>query len=200
MSKEEFREICRLKLCPKCGAPAGSRCVGPKGVERKAVHSERTPNHAIHAKSLADRKMVTKELAARGLATYRYASKKKLSALLKMLEAAKWNEAALPVPIESIPTARPVVVNPRRRAWPEGFYNSEEWRRVRYLALRSHGGACQCCGATPSRGFPLHVDHVKPRSKYPELELDIDNLQVLCADCNLGKGAWDETDWRAARA
>src|SRR5262249_39926358 len=41
-------------------------------------------------------------------------------------------------------------------------------------------------------------DHIKPRSKFPELELELGNLQVLCADCNLGKRAWDQTDWRPA--
>ncbi|MFC6439812.1 HNH endonuclease [Bowmanella sp. JS7-9] len=33
----------------------------------------------------------------------------------------------------------------------------------------------------------LHVDHVKPRAKFPELALDINNLQILCETCNLGK-------------
>lgn len=77
-----------------------------------------------------------------------------------------------------------------------GFYDTEEWRRLRYRALKLHGGRCQCCGAHPKPGNPLHVDHVKPRSRFPELELELSNLQVLCADCNLGKGAWDQTDWR----
>lgn len=78
------------------------------------------------------------------------------------------------------------------------FYFSDEWRTLRYKALRQHGGCCQCCGNRAMPGNPLHVDHIKPRSKYPELELELNNLQVLCADCNLGKRAWDETDWRAA--
>lgn len=42
----------------------------------------------------------------------------------------------------------------------------------------------------------LNVDHVKPRKFYPELALDLDNLQVLCALCNHGKGNSDATDWR----
>jgi hypothetical protein len=79
-----------------------------------------------------------------------------------------------------------------------GFYASDEWRAVRYKALLRDGGACKCCGAKATRGKPLHVDHIKPRSKFPELALDLDNLQVLCVDCNLGKGAWDQTDWREA--
>jgi 5-methylcytosine-specific restriction endonuclease McrA len=52
-------------------------------------------------------------------------------------------------------------------------------------------------GATAeTSGSVMHVDHIKPRWKYPELSLSFENLQVLCKDCNLGKGGWDETDWR----
>lgn len=80
----------------------------------------------------------------------------------------------------------------------DGFYKTPEWRRLRYLALKNCGGRCQCCGAKASEGAVLHVDHIKPRYKFPELSLWLDNLQVLCEDCNIGKGAWDDTDWRPA--
>ena len=80
------------------------------------------------------------------------------------------------------------------------FYWSDEWRTVRFTALRRNRGACELCGNGPSPGKPLHVDHIKPRSKYPKLALDPDNLQVLCIDCNLGKSNADETDWRKKRA
>lgn len=76
------------------------------------------------------------------------------------------------------------------------FYLSREWRELRYKALQVCGGKCQCCGASAKDGKTLHVDHIKPRHKHKHLQLDISNLQVLCEDCNLGKGAWDETDWR----
>jgi 5-methylcytosine-specific restriction endonuclease McrA len=76
------------------------------------------------------------------------------------------------------------------------FYSSDAWRRVRYQALKKNGGACQLCGDRPRLGKPIHVDHIKPRSKFPDLALDVNNLQILCADCNLGKGAADATDWR----
>lgn len=78
----------------------------------------------------------------------------------------------------------------------DSFYKSREWRQLRYLALRNCQG-CQCCGAKASDGIQLHVDHVLPRYKYPHLSLSLENLQVLCDDCNLGKGAWDQTDWRS---
>jgi hypothetical protein len=73
------------------------------------------------------------------------------------------------------------------------FYESREWQNLRYEVLRKSKGCCELCGDKNT----LQVDHIKPRSKYPELELDISNLQVLCRPCNMGKGARDETDWRA---
>ena len=75
----------------------------------------------------------------------------------------------------------------------DSFYADKRWLHMRYLVFRQYGKSCMCCGS--STGV-MHVDHIKPRSKYPELELDINNLQILCKDCNLGKSAWDETDWR----
>ncbi len=80
----------------------------------------------------------------------------------------------------------------------DGTNGFTAWRKVRYEALVRSGGQCECCGATvKSSGEPLHVDHIKPKSIHPELELKLSNLQVLCADCNGGKGNWDETDWRS---
>ena len=93
------------------------------------------------------------------------------------------------------PVPPPVVTMRQLR---RDFYRSDAWRALRYEALKLHGGKCQCCGRGPSDGVALHVDHIKPRSKYPELQLVLSNLQVLCEDCNLGKGARDETDWRPA--
>lgn len=83
------------------------------------------------------------------------------------------------------------------RSKGDSFYHSDEWRRLRYQALLRSKGVCDCCGRSASREAPLHVDHIQPRARWPELSLDLSNLQVLCADCNLGKGAWDDTDWRS---
>jgi 5-methylcytosine-specific restriction endonuclease McrA len=77
------------------------------------------------------------------------------------------------------------------------FYASEEWRRLRYRALRESKGCCALCGRTQrEHGVVLHVDHIKPRSRFPSLELDLSNLQILCEDCNLGKSNFDSIDWR----
>ena len=53
---------------------------------------------------------------------------------------------------------------------------------------------CMCCGAIPPE--TIDVDHIKPKSKYPELLLDWDNLQLLCNYCNSKKGNRNEIDYR----
>lgn len=80
----------------------------------------------------------------------------------------------------------------------DNFYNTWAWKDIRYQALHKCGRRCMSCGASPLKDnkVVLHVDHIKPFRKYPELALDINNLQVLCEDCNMGKGYWDETDFR----
>ena len=75
--------------------------------------------------------------------------------------------------------------------------NNEKWQAVRYQALKAGNGRCCLCGMGASDGVKLHVDHIKPKSIYPELIYDVDNLQVLCEPCNLGKCNFDDTDWRS---
>lgn len=72
------------------------------------------------------------------------------------------------------------------------FYKSPRWRALREKALKLHGRACQRCGDTTK----LHVDHIKPRSKNHHLAFDLNNLQILCEDCNTRKSNLHETDYR----
>ena len=46
---------------------------------------------------------------------------------------------------------------------------------------------CQMCGATREDGAKLHVDHKIPVAHGGDN--DLDNLQTLCSECNIGKGA-----------
>ncbi len=79
----------------------------------------------------------------------------------------------------------------------KSFYSTAEWKRVRYEVLRDCGARCQCCGKNPrEHGITLNVDHIKPLRTHWELRLEKSNLQVLCSDCNWGKGSHDTTDWR----
>jgi len=77
----------------------------------------------------------------------------------------------------------------------EGFLQSQEWQRLRYDVLAMYQRRCMNCGVSGDYAT-LQVDHVLPRHSHPELALDWNNLQVLCRDCNMGKGRRDETDFR----
>ena len=78
----------------------------------------------------------------------------------------------------------------------DAFLDSFEWRSLRMMALKKYSPRCMCCGATPATGAVMNVDHIKPRKLFPQLALNINNLQILCHECNHGKGNWDSTDWR----
>lgn len=85
-----------------------------------------------------------------------------------------------------------------RRCWANFW---EYWyKRPRYqrLILLRDNFTCQLCGIRPlvlsaADGVErpdlsrLHVDHIVPYSKVRKT--DLENLQVLCARCNLTKGA-----------
>lgn len=76
------------------------------------------------------------------------------------------------------------------------FLQSYAWRKLRMEVLVERGNQCECCGARPP-DVRINVDHIKSRKFFPELALEINNLQVLCEECNHGKGNWDSTDWRS---
>ena len=87
----------------------------------------------------------------------------------------------------------------RRRELAEraAFFKGKAWLSLRYQVLAERGARCECCGASSKDGAKMQVDHIKPRSKYPELALDKSNLQMLCRTCNMGKSNRSEEDWRA---
>lgn len=57
--------------------------------------------------------------------------------------------------------------------------------RLRALVLMRDQAKCRLCGAAPMDGARLQVDHIHPWSKGGETHLD--NLQILCERCNVGK-------------
>jgi len=68
------------------------------------------------------------------------------------------------------------------------FYTTPEWRLMRESVIARDGNVCRrCCREVAER--ELTVDHIRPRSRFPELALALSNLQVLCRSCNSAKGA-----------
>lgn len=60
-------------------------------------------------------------------------------------------------------------------------------KRLRFQVLVRDKSTCRLCGASPTKdpSVTLHIDHIIPWSKGGKTTLD--NLQTLCAACNLGK-------------
>jgi hypothetical protein len=61
--------------------------------------------------------------------------------------------------------------------------------RLRMQVFKRDNFKCVYCGRSPAThvGLVLHVDHVIPWAKGGKTSLE--NLQTLCQECNLGKGA-----------
>lgn len=73
------------------------------------------------------------------------------------------------------------------------FYNTPKWKQFRKETLAYYGNTCMKCGSESKSNC---VDHIKPRSIYPELEYEFTNMQILCTLCNLLKSNRHETDYR----
>jgi 5-methylcytosine-specific restriction endonuclease McrA len=91
----------------------------------------------------------------------------------------------------------PVFREAVRKTRDGGMYTEAE-SKLRYDAIKKSMGKCEACGASPKSGAVLNVDHIKSIRNAPHLIRDPGNLQVLCSDCNWGKGNRDSTDWRCA--
>lgn len=66
-------------------------------------------------------------------------------------------------------------------------------KSLRFEVLEKYNFKCRACGYGANDGKKLHVDHIIPVSKDGKTE--IANLQVLCSDCNVGKGTKIVDGW-----
>ena len=60
--------------------------------------------------------------------------------------------------------------------------------RRKWIELNPGPWNCYICGV-PLDINEMELDHVKPRSKYPELRFDLDNLKPCCHKDNFEKGS-----------
>lgn len=75
------------------------------------------------------------------------------------------------------------------------FYASKEWRELRDWCFSFWGRRCLKCKDDDPE-CDMHVDHIKPKAKFPDLALDKDNVQPLCWLCNRTKSDRGEKDYR----
>lgn len=66
----------------------------------------------------------------------------------------------------------------------QGFYQSTAWRSIRRMALQRDNYLCQECLRKKRITRATEVHHVNPLEDFPELGLEMSNLQSLCWDCH----------------
>lgn len=108
-------------------------------------------------------------------------------AKLKAAERRECSKPAQPRPERSVKMADEIRIR--------NFYDSWEWKQLSFDVKVERGRICECCGARPP-DVRIITDHIKPLRHYWHLRLEKTNLQVLCDDCNRGKGSRHETDFR----
>ena len=101
------------------------------------------------------------------------------------------------IPITDIsPTSIPI---PSAEDVKKTFYQSHAWRTIRVDIIEEQEGKCQMCGRSfKEHGIAITVDHIIPLSIDWSRRLDKTNLQLLCEDCNKGKGNRYSTTWKKA--
>lgn len=74
---------------------------------------------------------------------------------------------------------------------------SRRWQKKRKYIINRDNGYCQRCFCKFRliNDQDLQVHHIKPRSKYPELMYEDDNLITLCRTCNLELGVQEQLDF-----
>jgi 5-methylcytosine-specific restriction protein A len=96
--------------------------------------------------------------------------------------------------IRRVPSYRTPSAGPPARAYEQrpsrqedkNFYSSTPWLRVRRSKLLMNPLCVECEG----NGLVVaakHVHHVIDRKQRPDLALDLENLQSLCAPCHNAK-------------
>jgi len=95
-----------------------------------------------------------------------------------------------------IAVCQDLTLEPTKEQQDPNFYRSPEWRALRVRVFAAWGRDCLICGKNIE---PMTIDHVYPRSKFPELELEFTNCQPACSPCNRKKSNTDFTDYRDYR-
>jgi len=101
----------------------------------------------------------------------------------------KSGEPLLTTSLQQTPSRSQALSEPPSGVLPSRRRNIPD--RLRLRVLIRDGFSCVFCGRSPAteRSVNLHIDHKVPFSDGGETIFE--NLQTLCKECNLGKGALD---------
>lgn len=72
----------------------------------------------------------------------------------------------------------------KRSKEAKAFYKSSAWLKCREVVLIRDHYMCQPCLKRERITTANTVHHIKPLEDYPELALDIDNLESICPSCH----------------
>jgi 5-methylcytosine-specific restriction endonuclease McrA len=79
----------------------------------------------------------------------------------------------------------------------DDLYKSDAWKNATANQRREFISKVQADKRMEKERL-VEEDRKKKRAEkmFPSLALEIKNLQILCHECNHGKGNWNQTDWR----
>ena len=66
----------------------------------------------------------------------------------------------------------------------QGFYHKPAWRKLRLLALQRDHYLCQACLRGGKITPATEVHHIRELEDFPELGLELSNLESLCWNCH----------------
>lgn len=64
------------------------------------------------------------------------------------------------------------------------FYKLAAWLKTRTFVLQRDHYLCQPCFRDQTITAATIVHHIKPREDFPELALELNNLESICASCH----------------
>src|SRR5690554_3471582 len=100
---------------------------------------------------------------------------------------------------------KPRVLVANEEVWTSDYVGAPESERTRYERWRhaeikaglqvETGGRCAYCESNIEDVSYPHVEHIRPKSRFPELAHHWSNLTSACAQCNTAKGDYFDEEW-----
>ncbi len=64
------------------------------------------------------------------------------------------------------------------------IYGIAEWAEFRRQICERDGHKCRRCGKSTTRKRGMHIHHIRPVERYPELIMDESNAVLMCRRCH----------------